>query len=60
MGDFSDWYNSIPYFTKYWFTLSTVVPLLERLGIVNAYLMLLDWKLFFYKFQVKNLSLLII
>lgn len=52
MGDFSDWYNSIPLITRYWFTGSTIIPLLGRLGIFGPYLMYLDWESFFYKFQV--------
>uniref|UniRef100_A0A915E5L3 Derlin n=1 Tax=Ditylenchus dipsaci TaxID=166011 RepID=A0A915E5L3_9BILA len=52
MGDFSNWYNSIPLITRYWFTGATVIPLLGRLGLISPYLMLLEWELFFYKFQI--------
>lgn len=52
MSEFGDWYRSIPEITKYWFTGSTVLPLLGRIGFLSAYYMLLEWNLFFYKFQV--------
>lgn len=52
MGDFGEWYRSIPLITRYWFTASTVIPLLGRFGFFSPYLMLLDWELFFYKFQI--------
>ncbi|KAL3122415.1 hypothetical protein niasHT_001450 [Heterodera trifolii] len=52
MGDFGEWYRSIPLITRYWFTGSTVIPLLGRLGLFHPYLMLLSWELFFYKLQL--------
>jgi hypothetical protein len=52
MGDFGEWYYSIPLITRYWFTGATLIPLLGRFGLFNPYLMLLDWDLFFYKIQV--------
>jgi derlin-1 len=52
MGDFTDWYRSIPEITRYWFTGATIVPLLGRLGLFSPYLMLLDWNLFFNKFHI--------
>lgn len=51
MGDFGEWYRSIPLITRYWFTGATVIPLLGRFGFFSPYLMLLDWELFFYKLQ---------
>lgn len=56
-SDLTDWYKSIPEMTRYWFTGCTVLPLLGRLGIFSPYTMLLDWNLFFSKFQVSFLSL---
>lgn len=53
MGDFGDWYRTIPLITRYWFTGATIIPLLGRLGIFSPYLMLLDWNLFFNKFQAR-------
>ncbi|KAI6208019.1 Derlin [Aphelenchoides besseyi] len=52
MSDFSDWYNSIPQVTKYWFTAATVVPLIGRFGLLSPATMYLDWDLFFYRFQL--------
>uniref|UniRef100_A0A914R9F6 Derlin n=1 Tax=Parascaris equorum TaxID=6256 RepID=A0A914R9F6_PAREQ len=53
MADFGDWYRSVPEITRYWFTGTTVMPLLGRFGLFSPYYMLLEWHLFFYKFQVK-------
>ncbi|KAI1731630.1 der1-like family domain-containing protein [Ditylenchus destructor] len=52
MGDFSNWYYSIPQITRCWFTGATVIPLLGRLGLLSPYFMYLDWNLFFNKFQI--------
>uniref|UniRef100_A0A915M2H2 Derlin n=1 Tax=Meloidogyne javanica TaxID=6303 RepID=A0A915M2H2_MELJA len=52
MGDFGEWYRSIPLITRYWFTGATVIPLMGRFGLFSPYLMLLDFELFFYKFQL--------
>lgn len=54
MADFGDWYRSVPEITRYWFTGTTVMPLLGRFGLFSPYYMLLEWHLFFYKFQVKQ------
>ncbi|KHN72647.1 Derlin-1 [Toxocara canis] len=51
MADFGDWYRSVPEITRYWFTGTTVLPLLGRFGLFSPYYMLLEWHLFFYKFQ---------
>ncbi|VDM42646.1 unnamed protein product [Toxocara canis] len=52
MADFGDWYRSVPEITRYWFTGTTVLPLLGRFGLFSPYYMLLEWHLFFYKFQI--------
>lgn len=52
MGDFSDWYKTIPQITRYWFTAATVIPLLGRFGFLSPGLMYLDWNLFFNKLQI--------
>lgn len=52
MSEFSDWYFGVPEITRYWFTGSVVLPLLGRFGVFSPYLMLLEWNLFFHKFQV--------
>lgn len=54
MGDFTEWYNSVPLITRYWFTGATIIPLLGRIGIFGPYLMYLEWNLFVYKLQVKK------
>lgn len=57
MSDFSDWYNTIPQVTRYWFTSAIVIPLLGRIGIIPARLMYLDWNLFWNNFEVSSLLL---
>jgi len=52
MGDFSEWFHSIPLITRYWFAGSILIPLLGRLGFFSPYFMLLDWNLLFNKFQI--------
>lgn len=52
MSDLQDWYHSIPQITKYWFTGTVVLPLLGRFGLINPYYMVLEWTLFFSKFQL--------
>ncbi|VBB28649.1 unnamed protein product [Acanthocheilonema viteae] len=52
MSEFSDWYFGVPEITRYWFTGSVVLPLLGRFGLFSPYLMLLEWNLFFHKFQI--------
>jgi derlin-1 len=52
-NEFSDWYKSIPKITRAWFTGSIVIPLAVRFGILNARWLILDFQLFFGKFQVQ-------
>uniref|UniRef100_A0A0R3RZ64 Derlin n=1 Tax=Elaeophora elaphi TaxID=1147741 RepID=A0A0R3RZ64_9BILA len=52
MSEFSDWYFGVPEITRYWFTGSVILPLLGRFGLFSPYLMLLEWNLFFHKFQI--------
>lgn len=40
-NEFSLWFNSIPFCTRYWFAGSIILPLLGRFGLVNAYSMFL-------------------
>jgi derlin-1 len=51
-SDFSDWYNSIPQITRYWFSGSIVVPLVARFGIINAHNLILLFEPFFNRFHI--------
>ncbi|XP_064641450.1 derlin-1-like [Lineus longissimus] len=51
-NDIGDWYRSIPQISRYWFTLAVAFPLLGKIGLLSPYYMILDWNLFFHKFQI--------
>lgn len=51
-SDLAVWYRSVPEISRYWFTGTVILPLLGRIGLVNAYWMVLEFNLLFYKFQV--------
>lgn len=51
-SDIGSWYHGIPQITRWWFTACVVVPLAARFGIVNGMWFILDWDLFFGKFQI--------
>src|SRR2546426_219239 len=51
MSDIGDWFRSLPIFTRYWFALSIVFPLLGRMGLVSPYYLILN-EFFIKKFQV--------
>lgn len=52
MADFSDWFKNIPYFTKRWLTLTLVLTLAGRFGILNPAKFLLFFDPFVNKFEV--------
>ncbi|KXJ26931.1 derlin-1 [Exaiptasia diaphana] len=54
-NDIGDWFRGIPIITRYWFSLSIIFPLLGRIGLINAYYMLLDFGLVIYNFQIWRL-----
>ncbi|CAH1269667.1 derlin-1-like [Branchiostoma lanceolatum] len=51
-SDIGDWFRSIPLITRYWFALSVALPLLGRIGLVDAMSMILHWDLTVYHFQI--------
>jgi len=52
MSDISTFFNSLPFFTKYWFTLSIAVPLLGRFGLLNPAFLILEYNAFIHRFQI--------
>ncbi|XP_017772006.1 PREDICTED: derlin-1 [Nicrophorus vespilloides] len=55
MSDFSDWFRSVPFFTRYWLALTVGFTLIGRFGIVHpAYLTLMYTPLM--KFQIWRLA----
>lgn len=51
-NDIADWFRRIPQITKYWFTGSLIVPLVARLGLVNARWLVLNYGLLIHSFQI--------
>ncbi|KAG9510331.1 Derlin-1, partial [Fragariocoptes setiger] len=41
MAEIADWFNRMPFFTRYWFGASVAIPVLCRLGVCSPYLMVL-------------------
>ncbi|XP_026863014.2 derlin-1 [Electrophorus electricus] len=52
MSDIGDWFKSIPFITRYWFTGSIVVPLIGKLGLISPVYLVLWPEAFFHKFQI--------
>ncbi|GBP62674.1 Derlin-1 [Eumeta japonica] len=52
MSEFKDWFDSIPFFTRYWLTFTIVVSLVGRFGIINYYNLVLDYYPFVHRFQI--------
>lgn len=52
MADFSDWFKSVPYFTKRWLSLTLVLTLAGRFGILNPIKFMLFYEPFINKFEV--------
>ena len=51
-GDIQDWFNSLPFFTRYWFGGTVLFTLLGRFGILPASWLFLFWEPLWYKFQI--------
>jgi len=49
--DIGQWYSNIPFFTKWWFTLTLLCTLGANFGALPVAHMLLDWHFVVYKFQ---------
>ncbi|KAG7277483.1 hypothetical protein CRUP_037354 [Coryphaenoides rupestris] len=52
MSEFGDWFNSVPFLTRYWFTGSIVVPMIGKLGLINPMHLILRPDLFFGEFHL--------
>jgi len=52
MSEIADWFRSLPTFTRYWFALSIVFPILGRFKILSYQLLMLDYELLFKHFQI--------
>jgi len=56
MAEIREWFYSLPIFTRYWFALSVIIPLLARFHLVHPYYLLLNSHLVFSKFQIWRLA----
>lgn len=52
MTEITDWFRSLPVFTRYWFGLSVVFPILGRFRLVSPQYLVLTYDLFVRKFQI--------
>ncbi|XP_050521187.1 derlin-1 [Daktulosphaira vitifoliae] len=52
MTDISAWYKSLPFFTKWWLTLTAAFTLAGRFGIISPYHFVLIYEPFIKKFQI--------
>lgn len=52
MADFKDWFNGIPFFTKWWLSLTLGFSLLGRFGLIKPYYMMLFFEPLFKECQV--------
>lgn len=52
MGDLGQWFKSLPPMTRYWFGGTVAFSLLGRFGILQPYLLILNYEPLFYSFQV--------
>lgn len=56
MADFTDWFTNIPYFTKRWLSLTVILTLAGRFGILSPYNFMLIYEPFIKKFEVSSLA----
>lgn len=56
MTDISVWYKSLPFFTKYWLTLTVGISLIARFGLISNFWLFLDSEFVFRKFQVSDFA----
>lgn len=58
MAELPDWFTSIPYFTKRWLTLTAILTLSGRFGVVNPFNFMLFYEPFIKQFEVSSLRLI--
>lgn len=52
MSDIGSWFQSLPFFTRYWFALSIAIPLLGRFGLLSPSYLILEYSAFIRHFQI--------
>lgn len=56
MSEFKDWYNNVPFFTRYWLTFTIVLSLAARFGIFQYATLILEVSSVLRYFQVCDYS----
>lgn len=52
MSELSDWFKSLPIFTRHWFGLTVALSLLGRFGILSPRYLMLDYNSFFSSYHL--------
>lgn len=52
MGDFSEWFGQLPFFTKWWLALTVIFSVAGRFNLVNPYYLMLSYEPFINQFQI--------
>ncbi|XP_054715662.1 derlin-1-like [Uloborus diversus] len=52
MSEVGNFFQSMPLFTRYWFSLSLFFPLLGRFGLIHPAYLILDYRAFIHQFQI--------
>ncbi len=55
MSDIETWWRDLPILTKWLFVGSMVATIGANIGLINPYLLVLDWNKIFYNFQLWRL-----
>lgn len=57
MTDLGEWFQTVPFFTRYWLSLTLIFSLIGRFGLVSPYHLILVYELL-KRFQVKLLYII--
>jgi len=52
MSEISDWFNSLPFFTRYWFGGTVGLSLLARFGLIPGQWLILNYYQIFHQFEI--------
>jgi derlin-1 len=52
MSELTDWFKSLPLFTRHWFGLTIALSLLGRFGILSPIYLILDYHSLIHSFHV--------
>lgn len=52
MSEIADWFKSLPFFTRYWLSLSIALPVAARFRLISQYYLVFDYKEVFKHLQL--------